>query len=198
MIARVLLAGAAAIGLAAPAEGFGLRAHLYIAQQVYEDLADCQVSIRGEMFRIAPETCRAIRDHRGEFLAGALGPDVFPDVVVGQSFVHPGVPGGWQANDWLNHLLANADAPDEIAFAWGYAMHFAGDAFAHSYVNNYAGGVFEITSERTKNIELRHFRLEKYIDQHLDFQIDPAVLRVPAQFLSEQLIQYDYLSLIHI
>ncbi len=192
MLKRLLLAAAASACLAGPANAFGLRTHLYIAQHVYDDLADCQVTIRGEAFRVAADSCRAIRDHRGAFLAGALGPDVFPDLIVGQSFVHPGTPGGWQANDWLNHLLQNADAPDELAFAWGYAMHFAGDSFAHSYVNNYAGGVFEITSDRTKNIELRHFRLEKYIDQHLDFAIDPAVLRVPAQFLSEQLIHYDY------
>ena len=71
-------------------------------------------------------------------------------------------------------------------------MHFAGDAFAHAYVNNYAGGVFEIGQDRTKGIELRHFRLEKYIDQHLDYSFDPAVLRVPADFLSRELIQYDY------
>ena len=53
-------------------------------------------------------------------------------------------------------------------------MHFAGDGFAHSYVNNYAGGIFDIGQDRTKGIELRHFRLEKYIDQHLDYAPDPV------------------------
>ena len=91
-------------------------------------------------------------------------------MLVGQAIVHPGVAGGWQAADWLNLLLSNAGTDDQLAFAWGYAMHFAGDSFAHSYVNNYAGGVFEIGADRTKAIELRHFRLEKYIDQHLDYQ----------------------------
>jgi hypothetical protein len=188
----ILLAAGAALACAAPAEGFGLKAHVYIADQVWQDLADCRVTIRGADFAVPAETCRAIRGHRGEFLAGALGPDVFPDVLVGQTIVHPGVAGGWQANDWLNHLLADARSDAEIAFAWGYAMHFAGDVFAHSYVNNYAGGVFEIGQDRTKGIELRHFRLEKYIDQHLDYSVDPAVLRVPADFLSRELIQYDY------
>jgi hypothetical protein len=190
MLKRVLLAAACCI--AAPADGFGLKTHVYIADQVWQDLADCRVAIRGQEFAVPAEACRAIRGHRGEFLAGALGPDIFPDVLVGQSIVHPGVAGGWQANDWLNHLLSHARGDDEIAFAWGYAMHFAGDVFAHSYVNNYAGGVFEISSDRTKAIELRHFRLEKYIDQHLDYRLDPSILRVPAGFLSAQLIQYDY------
>lgn len=187
-----LVAVAALAMLGAPARGFGLRTHLFIADQVWQDLADCRVSVRGADFAVPAAACRAIRAHRGEFLAGALGPDVFPDVLVGQALVHPGVPNGWQANDWLNHLLTNARTDPEIAFAYGYAMHFAGDAFAHSYVNNYAGGVFDLSSERTKAIELRHFRLEKYIDQRLAYDIDPAILRVPAEFLSRQLIQYDY------
>jgi len=192
---RRLLAGAAACLLAAapaPAPAFGLKTHVYIADQVWQDLADCRLTIRAQEFRVPAETCRAIRGHRGEFLAGALGPDVFPDVLVGQTVVHPGVPNGWQANDWLNLLLSRARTDEELAFAWGYAMHFAGDVFAHSYVNNYAGGVFEIGEDRTKGIELRHYRLEKYIDQHLDYAIDPAVLRVPSAFLAQQLIMYDY------
>lgn len=188
----LVAAGAALAGLAAPACAFGLRTHLYIADQVWQDLADCRIAIRGQNFAVPAETCRAIRAHRGEFLAGALGPDVFPDFLVGQSIVHPGVAGGWQANDWLNHLLASAERDEERAFAWGYAMHFAGDVFAHSYVNNYAGGIFEIGARRTKGIELRHFRLEKYIDQKLDLAIDAADLRVPAAWLARQLVQYDY------
>ena len=192
MIKRLALAAAASAACAAPAHGFGLRTHLYIADQVWQDLSDCRVAIRGRDFAIPAEACRAIRGHRGEFLAGALGPDIFPDVLVGQSIVHPGAAGGRQANDWLDQLLANARAEPELAFAWGYAIHYAGDVFAHSYVNNYAGGVFDIGQDRTKAIELRHFRLEKYIDQHLDHSIDPAMLRVPSAFLSAQLIQYDY------
>jgi hypothetical protein len=189
----LLLAGAALTAAAAtPARAFGLRTHLYIAEQVWQDLADCRVSIRGAAFAVPAEACRAIRAHKGEFLAGALGPDVFPDVLVGQSIVHPGVAGGWQAADWLNLLLANARSDDQLAFSWGYAMHFAGDAFAHSYVNNYAGGIFDIGADRTRAIELRHFRLEKYIDQRLDYQVDPATLRVPAAWLAQQLVQYDY------
>jgi len=189
-----LLAGAAttAAAIATPAQAFGLRTHLYIADQVWQDLSDCRVTIRGADFAVPAEACRAIRAHKGEFLAGALGPDVFPDVLVGQSIVHPGVAGGWQAADWLNLLLSNARTDDQLAFAWGYAMHFAGDSFAHSYVNNYAGGVFEIGADRTKAIELRHYRLEKYIDQHLAYDIDTSTIHAPAAWLAQQLIQYDY------
>jgi hypothetical protein len=190
----LLLAGAAvmAVAGAAPAQAFGLRTHLYIADQVWQDLGDCRVTIRSSDFAVPAEACRAVRAHRGAFLAGALGPDVFPDVLVGQAIVHPGVAGGWQAADWLNLLLSSARTEEQLAFAWGYAMHYAGDSFAHSYVNNYAGGIFEIGADRTRAVELRHFRLEKYIDQHLDYTIDPAILRVPAAWLAQQLVQYDY------
>ena len=80
-----LVAVAALAVLGAPARGFGLRTHLFIADQVWQDLADCRVSVRGADFAVPAAACRAIRANRGEFLAGALGPDVFPDVLVGQA-----------------------------------------------------------------------------------------------------------------
>jgi hypothetical protein len=100
-----LLAAGAALCLAAPAHSFGVRSHLWIADQVYADLADCKVTVRGHEFDVPPETCHAIRRNRGAFLAGSIGPDAFPDLLVGQSIVHPGVEGGWQAGQWLEHLL---------------------------------------------------------------------------------------------
>jgi hypothetical protein len=72
----LLLAGAAisAVG-ATPARAFGLRTHLYIAEQVWQDLSDCRVSIRGSDFAVPAEACRAIRAHKGEF-----GPHYFSPV----------------------------------------------------------------------------------------------------------------------
>lgn len=180
------------MAISTPAHGFGIRTHLWIADQVYADLADCKLNIRDQLFDVAKETCDAIRANRGAFLSGSIGPDAFPDLVVGQSVVHPGVEGGWQAEDWLQRLLENARAEDEIAFSWGYAMHFAGDMFAHTYVNNYAGDVFELFAGGTPNVELRHFRLEKYVEQHLDYTVDPRDLEVPAGFLARQLVEFDY------
>lgn len=206
MLKRLLLATAAGVALAAPAQGFGVRAHLWIADQVYADLADCRLTIRGEAFEVPDEACEAIRRNRGAFLAGAIGPDAFPDLVVGQSIVHPGVEEGWQANQWLEHLLVNAgECPilsgpgagppgcAETAFAWGYAMHFAGDIFAHSYVNNYAGESFDFRTGG-RGDELRHFRLEKYLDQFLPYEPDASALEVPSRFLARQLVQFDYLG----
>lgn len=193
MLGKSLLAATAIVCLsAAPARAFGLRSHLWIADQVYQDLADCHLNIRGVEFKVPDDRCDKIRANREEFMTGSLGPDAFPDLVVGQSIVHPGVENGWQANDWLDHLLKNAVEPEEVAFSWGYGMHYAGDIFAHSYVNNYAGAVFDLRKDGTPNVELRHFRLEKYIDQFLPYRFDPRLLSVPRGFLARQLVLYDY------
>lgn len=186
--------------LTSPADGFGLRSHLWIADQVFQDLRDCKLTIQGQEFDVPRETCDIIRADpdrfRAHFLAGSLGPDAFPDLVVGQSIIHPGARNrageALGADYWLRLLLDRAEQPDEVAFAWGFAMHYAGDSFAHSYVNNYAGDVFELFTGGTPNVELRHFRLEKYIDQHLDYRPDVSLLRVPEAFVARQLVQYDY------
>ena len=126
---------------------------------------------------------------------GNLGPDVFPDPVVGQTTTHPGVKGGWQTDQWLRHLLGSAQNPDEIAFAYGFAAHAAGDIFAHTYVNAYAGDIFELT-DNEREVELRHFVLEKYIEfamPHLVDHTGAAVnwtsgLGTPTAFLRDTLI----------
>lgn len=200
MLKKSLLVAAAALAAGSPAEGFGLRSHLWISEQVLDDLADCRLTIAGEEFDVPRETCDALRADparfRANFMAGAVGPDAFPDLVVGQSIIHPGAymrGGQWLgAESWLDRLLSTADQPEEIAFAWGYAMHYAGDTFAHSYVNNYAGDVFELFSGGTPNVELRHFRLEKYLDQFLQYQPNVHQLSVPARFVARQLILFDY------
>jgi hypothetical protein len=191
------VAGAAALlslGLASPSQALGLRAHLYTAEQVYADLApDCRLGLAGQSAAVPADVCAAIRDNKGAFLAGALGPDVFPDLLVGQTFVHPGTPEGLQSADWLEIVLAEAKTGPEIAYAYGQMLHASGDVFAHSYVNNYAGGVFEITQKRAKDVELRHFKLEKYIDQRLDYDAPLDTLVVPADLLVRTMVKTSYL-----
>lgn len=177
-----------------PASAFGLRVHLYIAEQIYNELDDknCQLSLTGKSVSAPADVCAAIMANKGAFLAGAIGPDVFPDILIGQTFVHPGIPNGKQTADWLDHLLAGANTPKEIAFAYGNMIHAAGDVFAHSYVNNYAGAEFEITKKRSKDVELRHFKLEKYIDQNLKYEPPTNILTVPASLLVEQMVKASY------
>lgn len=192
----ILSAGLAMVAsmAATPTEAFGLRTHLYIADQVWDDLqGDCRVGLAGEAVQIEAALCDAIRNNRGAFLAGAIGPDAFPDLLIGQNYVHPGTPDGRQTADWLELVLNEAETEEEVAFAYGQLIHAAGDTFAHSYVNNYAGGVFELTARWHKDVELRHFQLEKYIDQHLDYVAPLDELRVPSGVLVRAMVETSYL-----
>lgn len=146
-----------------PANAWSLKTHVWIAQQVINDAADGQLAIAGGNYALPPHVLNALRLHPDRYRMGSLGPDVFPDPVVGQMTTHPGIDGGWHTDDWLKHLLSNAGTPEEIAFAYGFVAHAAGDIFAHSYVNAYAGDIF-LLSDGEREVELRHFVLEKYIE----------------------------------
>ncbi len=145
-----------------PAEAWGLKTHAWIAQLVIDDvLDDGMVSLpSGQRAAVPAAIIAAIRAHPERYRMGSLGPDVFPDPIVGQTTTHPGVENGWHTDDWLKHLLGAADDFEELAFVYGFAGHAAGDMFAHTYVNAYAGDIFVLSDEN--EVERRHFLLEKY------------------------------------
>lgn len=171
-----------------PSRAYGLRTHLWIAQQIINDLQrDCEVTVGGVGVVIPERVCLAIRRAPQAFLAGSLGPDAYPDLITGQVTAHPGIPGDWRTSNWIAHMLRSASSEQEAAFSAGYAVHAASDTFAHSYVNAYAGDIFSLGDERA--VELRHFILEKYIDHRLPVGgPDPMSMRVPADYLRDQLV----------
>ncbi|MDF2496323.1 zinc dependent phospholipase C family protein [Sphingomonas sp.] len=191
-----LIAGAAVLS-PAPASAFGLRTHLYIGKQVLDDVKDCKLDLPGfpTPRPIDQKICTALEKHPEAFLAGVIGPDAFPDIVIGQSYLHPGRENGRQSADWFEIILQSASSDEEISFAYGNLVHAASDIFAHSYVNNYSGGVFDILKPRDKEIEERHFLLEKYVDQRLDPALtDGLQLIVPAKFVVDTLIETNFFS----
>lgn len=190
-ISVFLAASAATLMLPQQAHAFGLKTHLWIGQQIIDDLErDCRIEVAGVRESVAPELCRSILENRQAFLAGVIGPDGFPDLITGQTTTHPGIPSDWQTSDWLNHLFAEAPEGEQLAFAAGFLVHAGSDTFAHSYVNGYAGDIFVLT-DGERAVELRHFLLEKYIDARLPVGVpDPAQLEVPAEFVRDRLI-YD-------
>jgi Zinc dependent phospholipase C len=145
------------------AHAWGLKTHVWISQEVLNEvLADGHVTLGGRRYKLPEHVYNALRIHPERYRMGSMGPDVFPDPVVGQSTTHRGVDGGWQTDEWLKHVLRGAQSPEEIAFAYGFVAHAAGDIFAHTYVNAYAGDIFNLKDER--EVERRHFVLEKYIE----------------------------------
>lgn len=188
---------AAATMFSTPSAAFGLRTHLYIGQQLLADAVDCHLTLPGflEQREIRTDVCDALKAHPGAFMAGVIGPDAFPDIVIGQSYIHPGGKDGRKSADWFEIMLQSASTPEELAFAYGNLVHASADIFAHSYVNNYAGGVFDILSDRHKDIELRHFVLEKYIDQRINISFDASQKpQVPQRFVVDTLIETNFFS----
>jgi len=186
--------GTAVVAAPATSYAFKVETHVWIAQQVLNDvLDDGRITIvftdpvgnrDSREFTVDPALVEALRRYPNEYRMGAIGPDGFPDLVGGQMTTHPGVSTGWQTDQWLRFVYDRAPRPalvtrtnwlgvtttllqngQEAAFAFGYLIHAASDIFAHTYVNSYAGDIFNVTDGEIE-VELRHIGLEAYIKKH--------------------------------
>jgi len=170
-LASKLLATGLALLLPLSSHAFKLNTHLWVGQQVINDLeasnGKITIRLRGQNVQlpVRDDIRLAILQNKNEYLLGTIGPDAMPDVVVGQSLMHPGQANGWQANDWMQHLLqTSANNPPAKAFAYGYLAHASADVFAHTYVNQYAGDKFDLSNETL--VEERHVALEGFIAKY--------------------------------
>lgn len=170
---------AALASIPAVANAWSLETHLYIGAQVLDEvITDGKVSLCAgwaakspspqsacaRRYAVPVATREAMLTHSSAYLAGTLGPDVYPDFITSQITVHPGIEHGWGTDQWLQHLMAHAGSPEQLAWVSGFLSHASGDVFAHTWVNHYAGGIFEISEHiKSDEIELRHFILERYI-----------------------------------
>jgi len=166
------------LGIPFQSYAFKIDTHVWIGQQVINDLSD-DSKLRfklGDQYVDIPvrtDIVASILSNQTEFLLGNIGPDAIPDVVVGQMAVHPGVQDdnyniiGWRTNDWLNYILQESSMSSlSTALGYGYMGHAAADVFAHTYVNQYAGDVFILGDGETL-VEQRHFKLESYIAEKM-------------------------------
>ena len=144
--------------------------HLAIVSEARADLIDDgKVTIEGKSYSVPGDVVTAIRDNPAYFNAGAVGPDGFPDLVMGQGVIHPN-----DSGLWLNHILSSArnwtgsDKPQVLAWAYGYLTHAIGDMWAHTLVNEFTGGPFPdaqnvVTEVMAKSNALKHVLIEGYI-----------------------------------
>lgn len=187
------------------ATAFSLDTHLYIATKVLDDTLTGSISVcAGEAlasakpggrcarrYPLPPATLAALKANPSAYLAGALGPDVFPDFITSQVTVHPGLEHGWGTDDFLRHLQANAEEGSDRAWVSGFLSHASSDVFAHSWVNHYAGGIFDISKHIDSNeIEVRHFVLERYIADRTPriWSKYAATPETPHEFVADQLM----------
>ncbi len=163
---------------------FKIDTHVWVGQQVINDLEknngriSLKLSDKEILIDVPVDIKNAILNNKSAFLMGNIGPDAVPDVVVGQTFPHPGVEKqvgldeknlkiyaniGWRTKDWLQYLLRESiNDPIGKAFTYGYLAHAAADVMAHTYVNQYAGDIFRLGDNETL-VEQRHFILENFI-----------------------------------
>ncbi|QBC42775.1 zinc dependent phospholipase C family protein [Iodobacter fluviatilis] len=151
------------------AHAFKIDTHIWVGQQVINDLADdgkITINLRGKpiVLDVPADVKAAILANKTEYLLGNMGPDSAPDLMVGQTIVHPGVEGAWSTSDWLQFLLQSSkNNPAGKSYTYGYLGHAAADMFAHTYVNQYAGDVFNLADETL--VEQRHIALEGFISK---------------------------------
>ncbi|MDD2495324.1 MAG: zinc dependent phospholipase C family protein, partial [Tissierellia bacterium] len=74
-----------------PAYAWKVKTHVYSANLILEDASDGLLELApfGE-FKVLPEYQTLLRMYPEYFRAGALGPDLMPDMIIGQTVFHPG------------------------------------------------------------------------------------------------------------
>jgi len=174
LVAVTALLMLSVLGVARPAHAWKPITHVYLAEEAREELVRQNGQIRIDRtqfwnqhidgtigtFPVSSNVFQALQNHPDYFRAGVLGPDAYPDMLFGQSTIHPEENYSGGADAWLRHLYYRAVTPQERAFVLGFLAHAAGDMFAHTFVNDYAGGAFNFND---LNNPRRHIVVEGYL-----------------------------------
>lgn len=159
------------------------KTHVYLADRALRDIQNGKLAIHrvdrasGALldkvgdYRVDATLVAAIQANRKIFHAGVLGPDAYPDIVTGQTIIHPDVSHDGGSDSWLEHLWDKSRSADPKVkvFVAGYLFHAAGDMYAHTYMNHYSGGDFAPGCNA-----LRHLTLEGYIGKKTPGVASPA------------------------
>ncbi|HSN12478.1 MAG TPA: hypothetical protein VLS51_10250, partial [Propionibacteriaceae bacterium] len=150
--------------------------HVAIAKDVLNDLMDDgQLTIAGNTYTVHSQIYEAVTQYPGYYFAGAVGPDGFPDLILGQSLIHPIDTGTWVGRllDMAWAAMADPSFTHEeglqtLAFSYGYATHVAGDDWVHTLANEVAGGTFPdfadlLVDDQDLANAIRHLMAEGYI-----------------------------------
>ena len=161
-----------------PAYAWKPAMHVYLSEQALNDASDGSVAVDISVdywagkhnqnppsaYEVDPQILMALKNHPAHFRAGAIGPDAYPDMLTGQSIIHPldtnrATHTFHQGSDaWLNMLwekaknIARQGDLRPLAFVFGFLTHAAGDMYAHTFVNYYAGGPFELGENAVTHI----------------------------------------------
>lgn len=201
----ILMAVIVSCSLLAPdsAYAWATKTHGYSANVLLEDAADGFITIDGEQYRMPEEYATALRMYPEAFRAGALGPDFYPDMLTGQTYIHPyDEKAGVGVGDWLmvlvnavNSLPKHSDQRMQaLAFTLGMAVHFAGDEFGHDFINAFAGSAYpayiDVATGLAKDDPtklyyiLRHMLEETCLDNRVESRLgNKTDVAAPVEFI---------------
>ena len=138
---------------------WGKMTHVYTANEIIQSgLYRSSVEYEGKYydFTIPEEFSDAINSYPDAFRAGALGPDMYPDILTGQMYIHPADPnidsGKWVTYlcDAVNKMGKDTEARKvALSFTLGCILHYCGDLFGHDFVNTFSGGAFPSVASST-------------------------------------------------
>ncbi|OPZ87739.1 MAG: hypothetical protein BWY74_03326 [Firmicutes bacterium ADurb.Bin419] len=141
------------------------KTHIYMANLIAGDLTKYgSLTLPGVgTFTPPADVIDAIKAYPGAFRVGAVGPDFYPDMLLGQTVIHAEDSGKWLSRLFAEYGRLPSNAPDRkkcYAYILGVMMHYAGDMYGHHYVNNWARGWWEY-SEDTEKLKISSFPLQK-------------------------------------
>jgi hypothetical protein len=156
------------------------KVHVEIGKEAVADVLDNgKVTIAGAEYTVHPKIVAALTNHIAYYNAGVVGPDGFPDSIMGQFVQHAESNATWVTRvldmAWQAQGSASYTAVEQsqiLAFAYGYMSHSTGDHWAHTLVNEFTEGVAPGfvkgavslgTDGRDLGNMLRHLMTEAYI-----------------------------------
>jgi hypothetical protein len=169
------------------------KTHIYMANLILDELSSGKLTLNQMgTYAVPQQILEAIIGNPDQFRAGSIAPDFLPDVIAGQTVIHPENSGEWL--EYLYQALLELSPKDPkrkeiMSFFCGVMMHYAGDLYGHDYVNGWAGGWFpsisDILSDPEKaKIVIRHILVEAYMDQKVPAN-ENLTIKVPAFFLKQ-------------
>ena len=173
------------------------KTHGYSSNLLLNEIEDGYVTIDGTDYAVPAEFLTALEEYPEAFRAGTLGPDFYPDMLTGQSYIHPyDAKAGVGVGDWLKELVNTVNSlPKEhrarkeaLAFTLGMAVHYAGDMFGHDFINAFAGGAYPAYADALTDTNklffiIRHMAEETYMDSLIGDRLGSTASEAPVDFL---------------
>ncbi|MBR1144720.1 zinc dependent phospholipase C family protein [Bradyrhizobium sp. AUGA SZCCT0431] len=194
-ISAFIVALAAAFS-SSQAFAFKVNTHVWVGQEVINDLNQCmqqngfpcfylkfldRTKDQQQILKVSDDAYSAIKSHPNYFLMGNLGPDAYPGIYEGQMVIHPGITRekgdalervGYGTGEFFNHMLREARGiadPVERQKALAFTYGCLAHASADVFAHSYVNtlsGDVFVLVDGEVAVENRHMALENFIEKY--------------------------------